>query len=115
MFPLRELAPLITTLLEPLAPIADPVIITPATLPCKALIAFVEGFALIASPSTCVIEYPTALVFLFTPSAVTTTSDNALSGCRETLTVAEDPTTTDCEVYPTKLKTRVSPLEASIE
>jgi len=48
-----------------------------------------------SAPLTCVIEYPTALTFLFTPSAVTTTSDNALSGCRETLTVAEDQTTTD--------------------
>jgi len=62
-----------------------------------------------------VIEYPTALVFLFTPSAVTTTSSRALSGCRETSIVEEDPTTTDCVVYPTKLKTRVSPLEALIE
>ena len=60
-------------------------------------------------------EYPTALTFLFTPSAVTTTSDKALSGVRDTSTVEEDPTATDCEVYPTKLKTRVSPLEALIE
>ena len=54
-------------------------------------------------------------MFLFTPNAVTTTSDNALSGWRETSIVEEDPTTTDCDVYPTKLKTRVSPFEALIE
>ena len=54
-------------------------------------------------------------MFLLTPSAVTTTSSKALSGSSDMFTVAEEPTTTDEEVYPTKLKTRVSPLEALIE
>ena len=56
LFPVNELEPRITTLEEPFAPMAPPVILTPATLPCKALIAFVEGFALSSSPSTLVTE-----------------------------------------------------------
>ena len=56
LFPVNELEPRITTLEEPFAPMAPPVILTPATLPCKALIAFVEGLALSSSPSTLVTE-----------------------------------------------------------
>ena len=52
LLPLKELAPLITTLELPAAPVAFVVIFTPAILPCKLFIALVVFTLDISSPLT---------------------------------------------------------------
>ena len=107
--PLKRKNPLSKVELEP------PIIWTPATLPVNAMLRSTCLLSAITSPPTVCWEKPSDFFSLEIPRAVTTTSSKALDGERLKFKVVDAPTEPDADEYPTKLTTKTSPSEASME